>query len=245
MSSRALFVPLIVIVIGGWCLVEGQLYLACKRKPPGTILPHPLGCTHFIECLDGEPNLRYCPKGSHYSAANPPCDLIEKANCKDGSTTSASASSSSTIPSTSEDATTPFVPAPPTTTVRTTRRTRTPRPTTVAPIATLPTTQPTPPIIATTQVPNSQVPTTRTSTRKTRRTRTTSTTTTTTTTVTIPTTTQASTNTTIPTTVETSPETPATNKPIQPNRLERGIKCPDNETADDFVIVPSNVDCTK
>lgn len=229
MSNKTFHLSLIVIIIliGSWCLVEGQL---CKHKPSGTILRHPLGCTHFIKCLDGVVTTFFCPKGQLYSVANPPCDEAEKANCKDGSATSTTVSSSLTTPFTSTGASTPVVPT--ITTAQTSLETSTPPETAVATIATMRTT---PSSIATTEVSSSQVPTTRTSSTRRRRTRTT------------PKMTQTTMNTTTSVSVETLTQTASTStkKPIPVQSLERGIKCPENETVDDVTFVPSNVNCTK
>lgn len=217
MSNKDLFLSLIVIIIGSWCLVEGKQYRACKDKPTGTILPHPLGCKHYIKCSKGVANAFYCPEGTLYSAANPPCEEAARANCTDSA-------ASSTLTTSFEDTTTPLKPTK--TTAFATLETSKPPTTTFATIATTRTSS------STNEVNSSRMPSTRTSTRRTRRTRTTSKTT------------QATVNTMTPATIETSTEASSTNKPIL-NQLERGIKCPDNETADDVAFVPSNMNCTK
>lgn len=233
MSNKTFHLSLIVIIIliGGWCLAEGKLYRECKRKPSGTILRHPLGCTHFIKCLDGVATTFYCPKGKLYSVANPPCDEAEKANCKDGSASTTTVSSSLTIPFTSTGMSKPVVPT--IATVQTSLEISTPLETAVATIAK---TRTTPSSIATTEI-SSQVPTTRTSSTRRRRTRTT------------PKMTQTTIDTTISVSVEASTQTASTStstkEPIPAQSLERGIKCPENETVDDVAFVPSNMNCTK
>lgn len=238
MSKKALFLSIFVIIIGSWCSVEGQqLHRKCKRKPSGTILRSPSGCNQYYECTEGVPKMHFCPKGTLYSAANPPCEVPEKANCVDGSVTRPPSSLPTPITS-EDDVPTPLAP----TTVLTTPETTTSSTTDVATIAK---TYTTPSLIVTTRESIVEVPTTRTTRR--RRTRTTPKTTepTTDTTPNTTATTQITMQTTTPAMNETSSDEPSTSKPVTVNPLERSIKCPDNETANEVAFVPSNMDCTK
>lgn len=239
MSNKALFLSIFVIIIGSWCSVEGQqLYRKCKRKPSGTILRSPSGCNQYYECTDGVPKMHFCPKGTLYSAANPPCEVPEKANCVDGSVSTPPPSSSLPPPITSEDDV--LTPLAPTTTVLTT-----PQTSSTTDVATIARTHTTPSLIVPTSESTIQVPTSRTTRR--RRTRTTAKTTesTTDTTQNTTATTQITMQTTTPAMNETSSDEPSTSKPVAVNPLERSIKCPDNETANEVAFVPSNMDCTK
>lgn len=249
-SFRRLIAVIIIILIGG-CFTVVNGGITCKRKPDGTILRHPLGCLLFIECLNGVTHTRYCPDGLLYSETKPPCDVAEKANCTDHihSTRSSLATPSNT------DRSSPLRPSRPSPTKppnRPTSKTTAMTTVTTASARTQSTRRPRPTKVVT-RLPSSLSPSSTSTTRR-RRTRTTASTSATTMQTTERTTQESTLNATTPmlstiNSTELSPETatmasPTTaHKPI--NLLERGIKCPDNETADAITFVPSSVDCAK
>lgn len=312
MLNNTPFPSIICFIVINLSLIGGQKNRICERRPPGTILPSPVGCELYLECIDGVAETFYCQKNYFYSAANPPCDIAERTNCTSTKTPRESASKIRPTLATSVDATvemnvTQAMPTrhrtthkrrtrtPPmtmatslgvdphsttyATTKKITKHTRRTRPTSIVPETPEPseslsttaeisspetttakytkrprrTRRPTPATeiasttattisemvesLATTQVNNSSDTTTPKSSKHSRRTRTT------------PTTIEITSKAVITTTlavIETATEVPLTTQQPKPTGpLERGIKCPENETADGLILLPSNMDCTK